>query len=663
MARRRSERLVLQCAQQCVRPYARHSVQQSLHRRAHQTVPWFAALLLLLCAPARGMLAQARGSGAGNSSSGGLNPVTTISDTTDPLGIALTAEEKGELKRAASAYREVLQRALMPGASQGDRVELSLLGLERVWADMGVRDSILPVVQRVVMLRPADPVARGIQLRTLVNLGRDEEARLAFSSWRRAAGNDGAPFREYSRLLLAAGRAQAADSVLGVAGRLLGAGGMISGEVAQLHVALGRWDAAAVAFRESLASQPYLETAALFALQRAPIATRDSIREVLSAPPVSLRPRRLLSSLELAWGEPRRAWTALSSVRADDSTTAAWRSFGEETEFMQTWPVARDAWVAIFERRGDLEAQQHAAQAALSAGDASLALNLATRPAPPATAANPLARPAGKGDAVKLDPTRDAATRLRTLLPIEIAALGELGRAKDAQARLDASMSQLDEPARAAMARPLVTAWLRAGDVERARAAVKGSDLAEDDETAGWLALYEGDLATARKRLVRADTKRGPLVDALGLLARTRVQKSPSLGLAFLALAQRDSAAASARFVALADSLGEAAPVLLSLASRIEAAKTIKAANGKRPVSPSALVLWDRIVAQYPKSPEAPEALLASARAFRDAGDNPTAVTRFESLLIDYPESALLPQARRDLERLRGQVPPELTAR
>jgi tetratricopeptide (TPR) repeat protein len=373
---------------------------------------------------------------------------------------------------------------------------------------------------------------------------------------------------------------------------------------------------------------------------------------------VSLLPRRLLSSLELAWGEPRRAWVALSSVRADDSTSAAWRAFGEEAEFMQVWPVARDAWVAVFERRGDLEAQQHAAQTALSAGDAALALSLATRPAPPSAAANPLSRPGAKPD-----PTRDTATRLRTLLPIEIAALGELGRAKDAQVRLDASMSQLDEPSRAAMARPLVTAWLRAGDLERARAAVKGSDLAEDDETAGWLALYEGDLATARKRLVRADTKRGPLVDALGLLARTRVQQSPSLGLAFLALAQRDSAAASARFVALADSLGEAAPVLLALASRIEAAKATPAANGKTPVPAKALVLWDRIVAQHPKSPEAPEALLASARAYRDSGDNAGAVARFESLLIDYPESALLPQARRDLERLRGQVPPELTAR
>ena len=368
----------------------------------------------------------------------------TAADTTDPLSRALDAEDKGELKRAVAAYREVLQRATQPGASDGDRIDIALLGLERAYALTGARDSILPVVQRVLLIRPADPVARGIQLRTLVGVGKDDEARTAFVSWRRAAGSDGAPFREYARLLLAAGRAQAADSVLGEAARLLGAAGMISGEVAQLHVTLGRWNAASVAFRQTLVDQPYLETSALFALQRAPVTARDSIRAVLLAAPVALPPRRLMSSLELAWGEPRRAWAALSPVRSDDSTAAAWRAFGERAEFAQAWPVAREAWLAVLDRRsgdavGQLEAQQHAAQAALNAGDATAALEIARRPG-----------------TVKADPTR----RLRVLLPIEIGALGELGRSADAQQRLDENAKLLDDQSRSEMTRPLVTASL-----------------------------------------------------------------------------------------------------------------------------------------------------------------------------------------------------------
>ena len=571
----------------------------------------------------------------------GRPPVTataTSADTTDPLSRALDAEDKGDSKRAAAAYRDALQRTLNAGVADGDRIAMALLGLERTWAETGMRDSILPIVQRVLLVRPTDPVARSMQLRTLVSLGKDDEAKQAFGAWRRALGNDGSPYREYARLLLAAGRAQAADSILTDASRLLGTAGALSGEVAQLHVALGRWNAAAVAFREALIDQPYLETAAQFALTRAPVAARDSIRGVLSALPAGLSPRRLLASLELFWGEPRRAWVALSSVRADDSTTAAWREFGERAEMAQAWQVARDAWLSVLERQGDLEAQTRAAQSALKASDAAGALEIARRE-PRSTVAM------SKTLSLTKSPTHDPAARARALLPVELAALGELGRPQEAQKRLEENARYLDAPARAAITQSLVGAWLRSGDVEKARDAVKGSDLDDDDETMGWLALYDGDLVVARKRLVRAETRRPELVDALGLLARTRLDRSPGLGQAFLSLAKRDTLAAARSFTALADSVGDAAPALLSLAARLEYA---------RPATKRSLALWARIVKDHPRSPEAPEALLASARALRDGGDKIGAIARYEALLIDYPESALLPQGRRELGQLKG---------
>ncbi len=558
-------------------------------------------------------------------------------DTTDALQRALTAEDKGDSRRAATAYREALQRAMLEANPDGDKLSLALLGLERTWADIGVRDSILPIIARVLAIRPTDPLARAMQLRTMIGLGKEEETRQAFLAWRRAAGNDGAPFREYARVLMAGGRAQAADSILAEAGRLLGSSGAVSGEVAQLHVAMSRWNSAAVSFREALVDQPYLELAAQYALTRAPIAARDSIRTVLSAPPVSLAPRRLLASMELFWGEPRRAWVALSSVRADDSTSAAWREFAERAEFAQAWQVARDVWLAVLDKRGDLEAQSRAAQAALKAGDAVGSLEIARRE-PREVVTTPNTKPV------------DATRRVRVLLPIEIAALGELGRPQEAQKRMEENASKLDATARAAMAPTLVGAWLRSGAVEKAREAVKGSDLMDDDETMGWLALYDGDLVTARKRLVRAETRRPELVDALGLLARARLDRSVGLGQAFLLLAKRDTLAAAARFAALADSTGDAAPALLLIASRLENARDSKpgAANLR------AFALWDRIVKRYAKSPEAPEALLNSARQLAINGDKAAAATRYESLLIDYPESALVPQGRRELEKLKG---------
>lgn len=541
----------------------------------------------------------------------------------DALQRAMAAEDQGDRARAAVAYREVLQQALTVGNPDGNRVAIALLGLERVWAEAGALDSIVPVARRVLQLRPTDPTAHTVHLRTLVTMGRADEARSAFAMWRRVAGTDGAPYREYARLLMQQGRALAADSLLSDAARLLGAGGALSGETAQLHVSLGRWQAAAAAYREALVDQPWLETAALYGLQRTPAASRDSVRAVFLAHPPRLLPRRLLSSLEFAWSEPRRAWQALAALPADDSTTAAWRAFGERAELNESWLVARDAWAAVFERTSDLESQRRSADAALRAGDAAGALTL-------------LARRSKGGD--------DAARR-RALLPIEIAALGEVGRVADAQRLLDAERARLDDGTRAALARPLVAAWLRAGDLTRAKAAMEGTDLAEDDEIAGALALYEGDLVTARKRLVRAATQRPELVDALGILARVRLDQSPGLGSAFLLLAKRDSAAAAARFTQLADSVGPAAPALLAQAARLSTVAT-------------AVPTWERIVRDFPKSPEAPESLLSWARVLRDRGDKAGATARLEQLLIEYSDSALAPQARRELERLKGMVPP-----
>lgn len=544
-------------------------------------------------------------------------------DTTDPLARALDAEDRNDAARATVAYREVLQRALQPGNTDGDRVALALLGLERMWAERGMLDSLVPVFTRVLQVRPGDPTARTVQLRTFVSMARDADARDAFTMWRRVAGADATPYREYSRLLMQQGRTLAADSILSEAAQRMGAAGALSGETAQLHVALQRWVPAAQAYREALADQPWLETAALFGLQRAPATVRDSLRTVLLAAPVTLPPRRLLSSLEFAWGEPRKAWTAISTLTANDSTTQAWRAFGERAELNESWLVARDAWTAVFEKTGDAESQQRAADAALRAGDADGALAMVRR-----------AR-SSKADT----------SRARALLSLEIAALGELGRGDEAQRKLDDAAKRLDPDTRIALTRPLVAAWLRAGDVARARTMMQAGDLADDDEMAGWLALYDGDLVSARKRLLRAASNRPELVDALGILARTRVEQLPGLGEAFVLVARKDSAAAAARFTRLADSVGGAAPAFIAQAARLSPRA-------------AAVPLYERIVRDFPRSPEAPEALLTWARALRDAGDKAGAITRLEQLMVEYPTSALTPQGRRDLERLKGMVPP-----
>jgi TolA-binding protein len=59
-----------------------------------------------------------------------------------------------------------------------------------------------------------------------------------------------------------------------------------------------------------------------------------------------------------------------------------------------------------------------------------------------------------------------------------------------------------------------------------------------------------------------------------------------------------------------------------------------------------------RITAEHADAPEAAEAELAWARALVRRGDRAAARARFEHLIVTYPESALVPIARRELEAL-----------
>ena len=83
---------------------------------------------------------------------------------------ALGHEDAGRFVEAAAAYRIVLDSALA-NPEGGDQIALALLGLERVWAQAAMRDSIIPVVNAVLARRPADPVARSIQFRSLSHRG------------------------------------------------------------------------------------------------------------------------------------------------------------------------------------------------------------------------------------------------------------------------------------------------------------------------------------------------------------------------------------------------------------------------------------------------------------------------------------------------------------
>ena len=503
----------------------------------------------------------------------------------------------------------------------------ALLGLERAYAELQWTDSLLAPLDALIESDSGEPIYRAVQLRSLQTLGRESELHAAFERWVREMPRDPAPYREYARLLLQRGQAQRADTVLLRARAELGGTGDLQLEVAQARAAMGQWEESARAWRAALVSAPYLEQAAAYALAPAPTGVRDAIRGQFFAPPLLVSARRALATLEAAWGSPANGWMALRDMPADSAAAAAWLDFAQRAEAEERWTHARESLSAVLRWRNMPEIALRAAIAALNSGDPGGALAIA---------------PLTSGGV-------DSARVARTLLPVHVRALAALGRPASAE-RLVASYERWLTPTnRAVLARSIAFGWVRIGDMSRARGAltVAGPD-ADSSDAAGWLALYAGDLKTARKLLRTGGDASPELALALGLVARVKADSAPQLGQAFLTLARGDTARAATAMAESAERFPDVASLLLYTAAQLRMA-------GRDDLR--AIPLWKRVVEEYAMSAEAPAAELEWARALRRSGDAASAARRLEHLILTYPNSALVPQARRDLEQVRNTIP------
>ena len=531
---------------------------------------------------------------------------------------ALDLENQSKYREAATLF----QRSLATKPTAG-----ALLGLERVYAELRMSDSLLKPLDSLIARDPREPLYRSVKLRTLQLLGREDAMRAAFEAWVAAAPRDPAPYREYARILIRLGRPSSADSIVRRAASALGNGGAMDYETAQLRAAEGQWEASAIAWRRALVDAPHLAAAAAYALAPTPAALRNRIREILLSLPPEAGPRRAVADLSLTWGDAQGAWNALRVLPPDTMSATVWTEFGERALAEERYAIARDALSSALQVHRTPEVAVEAATAALRAGSPADVFTLAP-----------------------LSQASDSADAARRLVPLHVAALAALGRGREADALVSRYDRWLAPGARTDVARATAMAWVRAGDLARAREALRaaGAD-ADSSDAAGWLALYEGRLGDART-LMRGVREPGPeLAVALGIVSRTRGDSAPALGRAFLTLARGDSAAAAVQFADAATEHPEAAPAMLIVAARLDAA---------RGDQPGALALWQRIVGTYGESPEAAESELEWARLLRRRGDKAGAVEHLERLILNAPQSALLPQARRELELAKGTVPP-----
>jgi tetratricopeptide (TPR) repeat protein len=530
---------------------------------------------------------------------------------------ALDLESAGKYREAAVILRGIVRTSPTPSA---------VLGLERVYAELGMSDSLLAPLDTIIANFPRETIYRTVQMRTLQILRRDDRLRDAFEKWVRAVPRDPAPYREYARVLIQLGRPSSADSVVARGRLALGSLKDLEYENAQLRAAMGDWTASAQSWRRALVDSPHLANASAYSLAPAPPAIRDAIRLALATPPADPGSRRALAELELTWGRPDQAWEALRTLRADTVAATMWEEFGERAYTEERWTIARDALVAALRVRRTSQLATRAASAALRAGSPNEVFALV-----------PLAEWEG-------DPARMG----REPLALHVGALVALGRASDAEALITRFDRLLVPAQRMRLAQMVATAWVRAGDLVKAREALSAAGPeADSSEAAGWLALYEGRLGAARTMLKTSRAPNPDLALAMAIVARTKGDDAPLMGAAFLAIARGDTAGASGKFIEAAARHPEVAPPLLLIAARLRA-----------PRADDAIPIWQRIVAEHPNTPEAVESELEWARILRKRGDTAGAMAHLEHLILSAPQSALLPQARRELELARGTVPP-----
>ncbi|HEY7502478.1 MAG TPA: hypothetical protein VH700_00155 [Gemmatimonadales bacterium] len=546
---------------------------------------------------------------------------------------AFELERRGNYEAAVDAYRELLRR------SPGD--VSALLGLERVLLPLNRSAEILPDARAALASDPASPAAHGVALRAWAAADQPDSMRAVAERWARLVPGDEAPYREWGAAALAGRRREASLEAYRVGRQRLGRSDALAAEMAQLAIADGDYATAAREWVPAVRRLPGYRITAVATLGHAPAFKRAEILRILGAESDFVA-RRLESELRVKWGDPLGGLEALESGldQSRGQGMDALRALVDQLRMLRT----RDAMLAqgralemIAGRMPPVQASRvrlEAAQAYSAAGDRDAARRMLAGLADDSTAPSAVAS--------------GAAGALVTVL------IGE-GKLDEARRRLTDLGPQMTGEEQAQLTRSLVAAYIRQGELARADSALGRDSTIEGFALSGWIKLYRGDLEGAVQAFKDAGPYAGERADAtrrtvlLALLQPIEADTLPALGAALLKLEQGDTIAAARELEAVAETL----PVAKGGAEMRLLAGRLSEGRG----DPELAERLYRAAASPEAPATAPAAELALAELMLKRQRTGEAVTQLEHLILTYPESALVPQARRTLDQARGAVP------
>ncbi len=550
----------------------------------------------------------------------------------DASARALDLERRGDYAGAAGAWRS--QIAAKP-------TDLSaLLGLERALTPLGRLPEMVVPVQAAIQRDPSSGVL-GIAIRVYTAARQPDSARAAVERWALLEPTSEMPFQEWGIAAYGARDRASARAAYLLGRQRLGRPDAMAAELGQLAAAEGDFPGAAREWSLAIRRNPGYRGTALSILAQVPAAGRNVLLGELGKGG-DLAGERLAAALQIRWGDPLAAARRLTAAIARSGTDGV-EALQETLDDLRGSSTAEHyiGRALILEQLGEraqgpqrARVRLEAAQAYADGGDQAAARRMLAT-----LAGDPAATPSM------------AASATSTL----VAVLVDEGGVEEADRRFRELAPLLGADDRQRLALRLAQGWIRNGRLAQADSLLVADSSVDAQAVRGRIALYRGDLAGARAMLADAGPFTGDRAAAteriaiLGLLQVIEDDSLPALGEAFYRLERRDSAAAAAALESLAPTLpaDHGGGELLLLAGQVRAGLGQNAEAEK---------LYRSVVAQaFPASAAAAEFALAGLLIKSSRKDQ--AVAALEHLLVTWPTSAVVPQARRLLDVARGAVP------
>ena len=415
----------------------------------------------------------------------------------------------------------------------------------------------------------------------------------------------------------------------------------MAAEMAQLSLAEADYSTALREWLLAVRRLPGYRATAVSTLAQAPEAPRPALLRLLGRES-DLVARRVEADLRARWGDPLSGFRVLMAVLPTDRTqgVATLRGFLDQLRTLRSQAARQTegrVLEAIAARSPEVQASRarlQAAQAYTAGGDRAAARRMLGGLADDRTTPRSVAA--------------DAATTLVGVLISD-------GKLDDATRRLAELRPTLPAEDYDVIRRRITVGWINQGNLERADSAIAPDSSVEGLALSGRIRLYRGDISGAVELLKEAGPYAGDRAEAthrttlLALLQPLERDSIPELGRALLQLDQGDTAQATAGLERVAAELPAAhgGAELYLLAGRLSAA-TGKPDEAER-------LLRAAAVKEAPST--APAAELALAELLISGRRGAEAVEILEHLILTYPQSALVPQARRRLDEARGAVP------